>query len=123
MDGKEILVDTNILLYLLNGNDTISEILQGKYLHLSFISELELIGFTDITAKEEKQIESLLTDCAIISLNAQIKEYYITIRRKYKLKLADAIIAATSLALNIPLITADKQFAKIKELQLINYEI
>ena len=44
MNGKEILVDTNILLYLLKGNDTLEQMLQGKDLYVSFITELELIG-------------------------------------------------------------------------------
>lgn len=43
MSGKEILVDTNILLYLLKGNDTLEKILQGKNIYLSFITELELL--------------------------------------------------------------------------------
>ena len=30
MSGKEILVDTNIFLYLLKGNDTLAEMLEGK---------------------------------------------------------------------------------------------
>lgn len=30
MNGKEILVDTNIFLYLLKGNDTLEEMLQSK---------------------------------------------------------------------------------------------
>lgn len=45
MSGKEILVDTNIFLYLLKGNDTLEEMLQGKSIYVSFITELELIGF------------------------------------------------------------------------------
>jgi hypothetical protein len=32
MNGKEILIDTNIVLYLLKGNDTLEEMLQGKNL-------------------------------------------------------------------------------------------
>jgi len=35
--------------------------------------------------------------------------------------LADAIIAATAIALNIPLITSDKQFATVKELKLVQF--
>lgn len=122
MSGKEILVDTNIVLYLLNGSDTLETILQGKDIYLSFITELELVGFRNITTKEEQQIGDLLIDCAIISLNNRIKEKYIEIRKKYHLKLADAIIAATSLVFNIPLISADKQFKTIKELNLITYQ-
>lgn len=45
MSGKEILVDTNIFLYLMNGDDAIEEILQGKSIFITFMTELELIGF------------------------------------------------------------------------------
>ena len=123
MSGKEILVDTNIFLYLLKGNDTLEEMLQGKNIYVSFITELELIGFKTMTAKEEKQIESLLSECLIVSLNDSIKEKYVEIRRKYSLKLADAIIAATAIVSGTPLITSDKQFKTIKELKLITYEV
>lgn len=123
MNGKEILIDTNIVLYLLKGNDTLEEILQGKEPYLSFITELELMGFQDISIKEEKQINELLNDCLVVSLNNNIKKEYIELRKKYRLKLADAIIAATAITLNIPLITSDKQFAIVKELNLIQYVI
>jgi predicted nucleic acid-binding protein len=123
MSGKEILVDTNIFLYLLKGNDTLEEMLQGKNIYVSFITELELIGFKAMTAKEERQIEGLLNECLIISINGSIKEKYVEVRRKYNLKLADAVIAATAIVSGIPLITSDKQFKTIKELKLITYEV
>jgi predicted nucleic acid-binding protein len=59
----------------------------------------------------------------VVSLNSSIKEKYVDIRRKYHLKLADAIIAATALVSNIPLITADKQLKTVKELKLLAYEM
>jgi predicted nucleic acid-binding protein len=123
MNGKEILVDTNIFLYLLKGNDTLEEMLQGKSIYISFITELELIGFKDMTAKEEKQIEELLSECKVVSISDSIKEKYIEVRRKCRLKLADAVIAATAIVSDIPLITSDKQFKTIKELKLITYEV
>jgi predicted nucleic acid-binding protein len=123
MSGKEILVDTNIVLYLLKGNDTLADMLSGKNIFVSFITELELIGFAKMTTKEEKQVLSLLNDCIIIPLNSAIKEKYVELRKKYHLKLADAIIAATAIASGIPLITADKQFATVGELRLLSYEL
>jgi predicted nucleic acid-binding protein len=123
MSGKEILVDTNIFLYLLKGNDTLEEMLHGKSIYVSFITELELIGFKNITIKEEKQIEELLGECQLLSLNGSIKEKYVEVRRKYHLKLADAIIAATAIASNIPLITSDKQYKTVKELKLVTYQM
>jgi predicted nucleic acid-binding protein len=122
MNGKEILVDTNIFLYLLNGNNTLEQVLDGKNIYLSFMTELELIGYKNITEKEEKQVINLINDCSIIQLNDQIKRKYVEIRKKYQLKLVDAIISATALSYNLPLITADKQFKTIKELNLVFYE-
>lgn len=73
--------------------------------------------------KEEKQIAALLNDCLVISMNNEIKEKYVAIRRKYHLKLADTIIAATAIATEIPLITSDKQFKTIDEFKLVTYEL
>lgn len=123
MSGKEILVDTNIILYLLKGNDTLQDLLQGKTIYLSFITELELIGFKQLTAEEVNQIQALLDECVLIPLNNDIKRRYVDIRRSYSLKLADALIAATALSANIPLITSDKQFRTVSELNLIAYEV
>jgi predicted nucleic acid-binding protein len=122
MSGREILVDTNIFLYLLKGNVTIEEILQGKIIYLSVITELELIGFSKLTTKEEKSINQLLSDCKVINIDNSIKNFYSNLRKKYHLKLADAIIAATSISLGIPLITADKQFQIVSEINLITYQ-
>ncbi len=122
MSGKEILVDTNIILYLLNGSDTIEKFLQGKTIYISFISELELIGFKNITPKEKNAINELLKDCSVIALNDRIKDEYVEIRKSNNLKLPDAIIAATALAFDFPLITADKQFKTIEALKLITYQ-
>ena len=122
MNGKEILVDTNIILYLLNGNDTLQEFLQGKEIYISFITELELIGYKNSTPKEERQISELLNDCSIIALNNKIKEKYVEIRKKHHLKLADAIIASTAIVMDLPFITSDKQFKTVEGLKLTTYQ-
>jgi predicted nucleic acid-binding protein len=122
MSGKEILVDTNIISYLLDGSDTLEEVLQGKDIYLSFITELELIVFKNRTLQEEKQIAELIGDCSIISMNNLIKDKYVQVRKKHSLKLADAVIAATALAFDMPLITADKQFKTVDKLKLITYQ-
>lgn len=45
MNGNKLLLDTNIILYLLNGDNTLVDILQGKTPYISFITELELFSF------------------------------------------------------------------------------
>jgi len=44
MIGNKLFVDTNILIYLLNGDKEITQILEGKQLVISIITELELLA-------------------------------------------------------------------------------
>lgn len=123
MNGDKIFLDTNVILYLLNGDETIATFLNKKELYVSFITELELLGFTGITKKEERVIREFLDQCKIISMNDHIKEETIRIRKQFKTKLPDSIIAASCLYLGLPFITADEEFKKITELALILYEV
>ena len=123
MSGNSILIDTNIALYLLSGDETIAELLSGQDVYISFISELELLGFQDLKEEELPMIEEFLGNCIIVDLNQAIKQITIELKRIHKIKLPDAIIAATSKYMNVPLISADKGFEKISELQFIKYEI
>lgn len=123
MSGNNLLVDTNIALYLLNGDETIAHLLEGKDIYISFITELELLGYQELAPEEIKIIEEFLSNCIVIELNQTIKQLTIELKRKFKIKLPDAIIAATSKYINIPLISADKGFDGISELQFILYEM
>ncbi len=122
MSGHRIFVDTNILLYFLKGEREIIEILSNRQIVISFITELELLAFPGISAKSEKNIKGLLSSCSIIDIDANIKKKAIQIRKNFKLKLPDAIIAASAFQVNLPLITADRGFGKIKALEVILYE-
>lgn len=122
MNGVKLFVDTNILLYFLKGNSDVVELISDKDLTISFITELELLSFPALTADDQKQINGLLRNCTIIDLKQEIKELTIEIRKQYNLKLPDAIIAASASFLRVPLITADKAFKKIKQMNIILYE-
>jgi len=52
-------------------------------------------------------------------LNAEIKAQTINLREKYKIKLPDAIIAATAITYELPLVSADQGFSQIEELDFI----
>ena len=123
MNGSSLLIDTNIALYLLNGDQTIADLLDGRNVYLSFISELELLGFQGITEDEKAVIKELLSQCIVIDLNYSIKDITVALKQNYNLKLPDAIFAATSLYLNLPLISADKGFERVPDLHFIKYEL
>lgn len=122
MNGNNIFLDTNIILYLLNGDDTLGTFLNQKQLYISMITELELLAFNGISKKEEKVISDFLNQCKIIPINQMIKDETIRIRKKYRMKLPDSIIIATALYLDLPLVTSDLEFKKIDELSLIHYQ-
>lgn len=54
-------------------------------------------------------------------MNNVFKHQTIAIRRNYKLKLPDSIIAASALTENMSFITSDKGFRRITELDFILY--
>jgi predicted nucleic acid-binding protein len=122
MNGNKILIDTNIALYLFNGDQDLAAELQDKEAYISFINELELLGYKGITEQEESWMELFLEECSIMDFNEGIKNITIDLRRNYKLKLPDAIIAATAIFLGIPLISADSHFDKINDLIFVKYQ-
>ncbi|PZX36856.1 hypothetical protein LX97_03321 [Nonlabens dokdonensis] len=122
MSGNKLFLDTNIILYLLNGDQTLAELLDGKQLYISVITELELLAFKGIATSEEEVISEFISQCKTISINKTVKEETIRIRKSYGTKLPDSIIIATALYLDFPLITADVEFKKVEELTLVLYE-
>ncbi len=113
-----ILVDTNVIIYVLHGNRELASLIHSRYAYLSVVSELELLSFPKIDKKEEFVIQSFIKEMNLIGLNEVIKRETIRLRRAYGLKLPDSIVAATALYLNCPLITADSDFSKVSDLDL-----
>jgi predicted nucleic acid-binding protein len=111
--SNSALIDTNILIYLLKGNERIFELLNGRDIWVSFITEMEVLAFDGHTQKELQTIKEFLSECRIVDINRSIKDAAIDIRKNDKVKLPDAIIAATAHYLDLPLITADKGFKAI----------
>lgn len=123
MSGINLLADTNILLYLLSGDITVSALLDSKRLFISFITEIELLTFKKLKPDEKNVIIDLLKRCTIIGLSEEIKTKTIDIKLNHNLKIPDAIIAATSSYLRIPLISADAQFKRLPSIELIFYQV
>ena len=122
MNGNKLFLDTNIILYLLNGDETLAEFLNGKQLYISVITELELLAYKGITKQEEKVVLDFISQCKIINITSVVKQETIRIRKSYNTKLPDSIIIATALYLDLPLITADIDFIQVDELILIHYK-
>lgn len=121
MSGIDFIADTNFIIHLNEGNPLVEPFLDYEFA-VSFISEIELLGAFSISKSKKAQLHDILKDCAIVEMNSEIKHICIKIRQQYKMKVPDAIIAATAIVLNKSLVTSDRDFEKIKELDLIFIE-
>jgi predicted nucleic acid-binding protein len=122
MNGSRFLLDTNTVLYLLGGDETLADFLFEKELYISVISEIELLGYGKLTAKEKKTIKQFIDDAVVIELTSEVKHLAIEIREQFNTKLGDSIIAATAKYTSLPFVTSDKGFNKIKGIDLVLYE-
>ena len=122
MSGK-YLIDTNIFIYLSQGDEEIANIIQDKDIYISFITELELLSFKQITSKEEKIIPEIISQFKILDFNSSLKKIIINLRKKYNLKLPDSIILASAKYLGIPFLTSDIRLKNIEEVDIILYEL
>ncbi len=122
MSGNEFLADTNSLIYLLDKHPSIRPLLQSSWLYC-FITEIELLGKPGITSSQINDINGLLSVCTKVFHEEEINKIAIFLRQNYKIKIPDALISATAIHKKIPLLTFDKDFSRIKELNLILLEL
>ena len=118
----DLVVDTNIAIYLLGGDTTVAALLDKRSVGMSFITELELLSYSGITQEEVNTIEEFVSSCVVVDLTLAVKRHAIAIRREYRLRLPDALVAATALAYSVPLMTADRQLERIAPLDLLRYD-
>lgn len=121
MSGNKVLFDTNAIIYSINGFNFILPYIHNE-IYISEITEMELLGKKGISKDEVSRLQDTLSDVTIIDFNKAIKTLAIELKQSFTLKLPDAIIAATSIYFNLPLITADKQFKICENIDLILIE-
>lgn len=96
MNGNEIFLDTNVLIYLLHGDKRIETIIGEQIIVFSFISEMELLSLPGITVPEKTTIQKFVSESYVVQMNEHIKKEAIALRLRHKLKLPDAISAASA---------------------------
>ncbi len=79
----------------------------------SAITRMELLGFQNITKVEEALISQKLDRLTYLPLTENIENAVIGLRQARKIKLPDAIIAATALCLGLELLTLDQHILSV----------
>lgn len=110
-----ILFDTNIFIDMLNGiHEATVEL--GSYDNpaISVITYMELLSGAIPRPQDTPILEAVLAEFIVLQVDPQVIEHAIAIRGRSlitppKIKLPDAIIAATSLSHQVPLITRNSK--------------
>ena len=123
MNGNNrYLFDTNAVIHLLQGHSALEKLLESiDWFGVSIISQLEFLSFDGLEKADEILFAQFLDRVQVIGLEPYFDDLIssaISIRKNHKLKLPDAIIAATAISANAILITADKDFKKITGLMV-----
>jgi predicted nucleic acid-binding protein len=126
MGKQEYLIDTNVAIEYIGETlpdkalIMLDKIIDGQF-YVSVINKIELLGFADITKNEELKFQELINAANMLGLDDEIANRTIEIRKVYKTKLPDAIIAATALVHALAIITRNtKDFDKIEGLEVMN---
>lgn len=125
--GTTYLLDTNTAIYFLDGllpqsalvfvTDALNE--QGSF--LSVITKIELLGWQAGSPQKMRDVEDFVQDSEIVPLTDAVVDKTVEIRRTVKIKLPDAVIAATAIVHDFTLISRnDDDFRKVPGLKYLN---
>ena len=109
----KLVLDTNTIIDFLGNKTTVIDLVPIVLQHECFISvitKLELLKYPEITPEEEKLIYDFLQIVPQVPINDAVENETIAISRATKLKLPDAIIAATTIVYSAELVTNDTHF-------------
>lgn len=119
-------IDSNILIYYLNAalpaqGKALVEQAQREGAYISVITRIEILGWPQRSPDALRRAERLLNQFNEQAMTDPIVKRCILLRQQHRIKTPDAIIAATALHLNLPLMTRNvDDFKVIQGLQLIN---
>lgn len=126
--GSKILVDTNIAIGYIGNRlnvqsmDKLDNLFNNQF-HLSAINKIEMLGYPDLNKNEEKKFKLLINHSIMHPIDDKTIEMTINIRKKNRIKLPDAIIAATCLTNGLDILTLNtKDFEGIEGLKVFGPE-
>jgi predicted nucleic acid-binding protein len=121
----KLLFDTNIFIYHFNnqltesGTALLREGIAGNGAY-SVITRIEVLGYKQ-SESAESQAKQLLSKLVELPLTSEIAERTIAIRKNLRIKIPDAIIAATALEYSLQLVSRNEEdFSQIQDLKLVN---
>ena len=120
MNGNSALLDSNIIIYLSKRDVPLSFLDQFDEHYISVITYMEVLGYQFRDSKDEEFIREMVEVFRILFIDQKIADMAIEIRRNRRIKLPDAIIAATAKVLNLCLVTRNIDDFRKVDIQIAN---
>ena len=120
------LMDSNVIIEYLSDllPEKASAMIGTLPINISLITKMEILGWYQINAGQLLLLEQFMGKATIFDINSAIVAKTINIRQTYRIKLPDAIIAATSLVTGARLITRNvRDFEKIAGLVVLDSHV
>jgi predicted nucleic acid-binding protein len=117
------LIDTNTVIDFLDDKlpEASSVFLESITYQMSIISRMELLSWSNATNEQITVLQKFIESSIVYPLQEPIIVEAIRLRKNYKMKLPDAIIAATAVVFELTLITRNlSDFKNISGLKLID---
>ena len=116
--------DSNIIIRYLNGEgDVIGQLTawrqEGRAFIISSVTTAEVLSLKTLDSDDIERVKVFLKTFVSIPFGDGVAEVAAKCRRVYGLGLPDAAIAATAMILEMPLVTQDKQFKRIREITVV----
>lgn len=120
-----MLCDSNILIYAADPDDTrCLPFVERDDAAIASVSRIEVLGFPgfgNLSQDQQQRLREIITSLVELQLDDAVIERAILVRRQRRTTLTDAVIAATALVHNRPLVTRNiADFKHIAGLRLID---
>ena len=109
-------LDTNVVIYLQKGD--LNESLPPAFYSISIITEMELLSYPMLSDEDINWLHRFIGAVEVIGLTKEVKELAIELRRSHRLRLPDAIVAASALVYDAVLLSNDQQLSRVSGLKL-----
>jgi hypothetical protein len=125
MSTAEYLVDTNILIYHTAGSEAVSNFIRDlvaqQAFNVSVLTKIEFLGWDKHSPEGFQKCRELIELANVYFVDDDTAEKAIELKRRAKIKLADAVIAATALMNDFKLVTRNvDDYKAVKGLHIFN---
>jgi toxin FitB len=116
------LLDSDVIISGANsGPGGLSRLLDGEEAAVSAASEVEVLGYHRLTVSDRTDFLAFFAAITVLAIDSHVILRAIALRQTRKMSLGDALIAATALVHDLPLVTRNtRDFSWVAKLTLID---